>query len=75
MFRQQYRDGHIHTDAQQMVRALHEMGLSDDTIALLAASTQGTINKIRHGHESGRNLAPRLARLCETINAIYERRG
>ena len=61
---QLYEDADATTPAQQMVRNLYDHALSDQTIADLCASTQGTINKIRHGRESGRNLERRLRRLC-----------
>jgi hypothetical protein len=63
------------TAAQQMVCALYEHGLSDQTIADLIAATQGTVNKIRHGHQSGRNLERRLRRMCETINRNFAEAG
>jgi len=71
MFVQQWRDGPDLTPARDMVEGLHDWGLSDAVIALLIASTQGTINKVRHGRYSGRNIAPRLARLREAIHANY----
>jgi hypothetical protein len=75
MFRQRYRDERATTMAQQMVRSLHERRFSDQTIADLIAATPGTVNKIRHGHQSGRNLERRLSRLCETINRNYAEAG
>lgn len=66
-----YQPENAWTDAQHAISSLHAFGLSDATIAKLLASTAGTVNKIRHGHESGRNLEPRIVRLCETINANY----
>jgi hypothetical protein len=75
MFVQQWRDGPDLTPARNMVETLHDWGLSDAVIALLIASTQGTVNKVRHGRAgySGRNIAPRLSRLCDTINENYGR--
>ena len=75
MFRQRYQDGPITTQAQQMVRSLYDQGLSDQSIADMCASTPGTVNKIRHGRESGRNLERRLRRLCETIQQNYADAG
>jgi hypothetical protein len=43
MFVQQWRDGPDLTPARDMVEGLHDWGLSDAVIALLIASTQGTI--------------------------------
>jgi hypothetical protein len=55
--------------------ALYDHGLSDQTIADLIAATQGTVNKIRHGHQSGRNLERRLRRVYETINRNFAEAG
>ncbi len=45
-----------------------EMGISDEAISHLTASSRSTIWHIRHGQQSGRNLLPRLQNL---ILAIY----
>lgn len=71
-FRLVYQPEDLETDAQKAAATLHNFGLSDAVIAKLCASTAGTVNKLRHGHASGRNLEPKLIRLCETINANYE---
>ncbi len=75
MFQQRYRDERVTTPAQQMARELYNHGLSDQTIADLIAATQGTVNKIRHGRQSGRNLERRLRRLCETVNRNFAEAG
>jgi hypothetical protein len=54
---------------QQLVRALHDIGLADTTIARLICCSPGTIWRIRHGKESGRNLAPYLENVALLVEA------
>jgi hypothetical protein len=63
MFQQRYRDRPIMTPAQQMVRELYEHGLTDQSMADICACASETINRIRHGRLSGRNLEKRIARV------------
>jgi hypothetical protein len=44
--------GHAWTAAQQIVRALHNVGMSDKTIATVINCHPVTVNKIRNGRVS-----------------------
>lgn len=48
------------SEAQAIVQALHGRGLSDGAIAALCGLTRVTIQRIRHGEQSGRNSLARL---------------
>jgi len=67
MFQRQYRDGPVTTPAQQMVRALYDHGLTDQSIADICACASESINRIRHGRLSGRKLEKRIARVYGAV--------
>lgn len=69
MFQPRYHDQDTSAAAQQMIRVLYDAGLSDQSIADMVCCTVGTINRLRHGRESGRNLERRIARVYETLRA------
>jgi hypothetical protein len=48
---------------QRTVKALRDIGLADTVIARLVCCSPGTIWRVRHGQEPGRNLAPYLENL------------
>jgi hypothetical protein len=43
-----------------MIQALHKLGLTDRALAVLTCCSRSTIWHIRMGHQSGRNIQPRL---------------
>jgi hypothetical protein len=53
------------------LKLLHDTcGLSDEDIGVLLLTRRETVNNIRHGRYSGRNIAGRVALLMRTLDEI-----
>jgi hypothetical protein len=73
-FALEYAPDHAWTEAQKFVRWLHDAGLSDKMIATVVNCHVVTVNRIRNGRVSGRNLEPRLWELYTLMRKYHETR-
>jgi hypothetical protein len=59
-------------DPYRIVNRLHDIGLTDAAIARIVCCGSQTIWRIRHGEESGRNIAPYLRNLAVAVKACEQ---
>lgn len=59
------------TQAQTILRQLSAWGLSDSAIAPILNCRVATINDIRHGKQTGRNITPRLQKMVRLVQENY----